>query len=119
MPAGLNRWPATDLRFRRRTERLLEPLRDRGLKSEGLHGKNLIYAAPRKGKGYYKVDRLLPGRRPYAADAMICSKPRSKRSGGKAHGPTRWEQRVPPWRSRARAQRDDFAQHTGTIPKKT
>src|SRR3954454_10476423 len=79
MPAGLNRWPATDLRFRRRTERLLEPLRDRGLKSEGLHGKNLIYTAPRKGKGRYKVDRLLQRRCPYADGAIICSKPMNQK----------------------------------------
>jgi hypothetical protein len=46
MPAGLNRWPTANLRLRRRAERLLEPTRNRGMKSEGLHLKKEIIYSP-------------------------------------------------------------------------
>jgi len=37
VPARLNCWPAEDLWFARRIERLIEPARDRRMKSKGLH----------------------------------------------------------------------------------
>ena len=37
VPSGLDCRPATGLRFSRRAERLIEPPRDRGMKSKGLH----------------------------------------------------------------------------------
>src|SRR6266480_1387234 len=56
MLGGLNCWPAANLRLRRGTERLLEPPRNRGMKSEGLHGRkgrtsNLDIHAIKKSEG--------------------------------------------------------------------
>ena len=56
MLGGLNCWPAANLRLRRGIERLLEPPRNRGMKSEGLHGRkggtsNLDIHAIKKSEG--------------------------------------------------------------------
>src|ERR1043166_8692757 len=110
MPAGLNRWPAANLRFRRRTERLLEPLRDRGMKSQGLHGrqngtKNLRADGERKSyTGFRPVgsEGILPAGLVQLRQARTSASPRDKMSV-----------------LRVRAQSDYFAQHTDTVPKKT
>ncbi len=50
MAAGLNVWPTAHLRFGGRSERLLEPTRDRGMKLKAMHEKNAttnLPAAPR------------------------------------------------------------------------
>src|ERR1041385_1476147 len=84
MPAGLNRWPAASLRLGRGTERLLEPPRNCGMKSEGLHGRkggidNLDIQARKKSKGGSALRRRCPAQK----TTFITSAPRQKNQSAK------------------------------------
>src|SRR4029077_4185522 len=87
MPAGLNGRPATHLWFGRRTECLLEPPGDRGMKFKGLHG-------TKNGKSkldlHARKKRTLKRWIGFSEDDVDCRRPiisflaARRKSGGKA-----------------------------------
>src|SRR5919108_1951518 len=93
MVAGLNCWPAANLRFRRRTERLLEPTRDCWMKSEGLHLMK-------------KINLFADRNKKSAADQAVTPSEPSHSSR-------------PLGSRRFLAQRYHFAQHAETVAEKT